>query len=245
MPKQVSSASKLLEMAIKRYQYDVVGWTKYCNESTNIKRKALPIGTLESLEILRIKDKLSKPLETPQVQKIYDSKTNYINWLNKEYERDQAFYEAILKNPGKYKLDSKDKSLNEEINLSAKKYLKTIKGLRDNEESLIKNISNELWDEIKVSKYPKVMLGLILGGSEDDIINNFGLYFINLLKAHFSAGRTAFLSSSGPEYWHELDMCKAELTYFKEAFVRPSLDVINKKKRKNNYFKYLILKNPD
>jgi hypothetical protein len=73
-----------------------------------------------------------------------------------------------------------------------------------------------LWDEIKVSKYPKVMLGLILGASEEDIINNFGVYFINLLKAHFAGGRTAFLSSSGPEYWHELDRCKAELTYFKE-----------------------------
>ena len=232
MAKQISNVSKLLEMAIKRYQFDVVGWTKFCNESTKIKRKALPTGTSESLSILRIKDKISKPLDTSQVQKIFTSKTNYINWLNKEYERDQAFYEAILKNPVKYKLDLEDESLNEEINLSAKKYLKTIKDLRDNEESLIKNISNELWDEIKVSKYPKVMLGLILGGSEDDIINNFGLYFINLLKAHFSAGRTAFLSSSGPKYWHELDSCKAELSYFREEVIRPSLSAINHKKNK-------------
>jgi len=232
MAKQISNVSKLLEMAIKRYQFDVVGWTKFCNESTKIKRKALPTGTSESLSILRIKDKISKPLDTSQVQKIFTSKTNYINWLNKEYERDQAFYEAILKNPVKYKLDLEDESLNEEINLSAKKYLKTIKDLRDNEESLIKNISNELWDEIKVSKYPKVMLGLILGGSEDDIINNFGIYFINLLKAHFAGGRTAFLSSSGPKYWHELDSCKAELSYFREEVIRPSLSAINHKKNK-------------
>jgi len=229
MPKQISNVSKLLEMAIKRYQFDVVGWTRYCTESTNTERKSLPSGPSESLQMLRIQDKLTTPLDTPPVQKIYDSKNTYINWLDKEYERDQAFYEAILKNPGKYKLESEEESLNEEINHSAKKYLKTIKGSRINEESLIKNIPTELWDEIKVSKYPKVMLGLILGASEQDIINNFGLYFINLLKAHFAGGRTAFLSSSGPKYWHEIDKCKAELTYFKEEVVRPSLDVINKK----------------
>lgn len=232
MPKPISNVSKLLEMAIKRYQYDVVGWTKFCNESTKSERKALPSGPSESLEMLRIQDKLSTPLDTPPVQKIFNSKNTYINWLDKEYERDQAFYEAILKNPGKYKLNSEDESLNEEINHSAKKYLKTIKGRRVNEESLIKNISNEMWAEIKVSRYPKVMLGLILGASEEDIINNFGLYFINLLKSHFAGGRTAFLSSSGPEYWHELDRCKAELTYFKEEVIRPSLDIINQKMNK-------------
>jgi len=154
-------------------------------------------------------------------------------WLDEEYERDQAFYEAILKNPGKYKLVSEDVSLNEEINESAKKYLKTIKNRRVEEESLINDIPVEQWDLIKVSKYPKVMLGLILGVSEEDIINNFGVYFINLLKAHFAGGRTAFLSSSGPEYWHELDKCKAELTYFKEEVIRPSLGVIKQKKLKN------------
>jgi len=232
MPKQFSNVSKLLEMAIKRYQFDVVGWTRYCTESTSTERKSLPSGPSESLEMLRIQDKLSTPLDTPPVQKIYDSKNTYIKWLDKEYERDQAFYEAVLKNPGKYKLDSEDQSLNEEIDHSAKKYLKTIKGRRINEESLIKNIPTELWDEIKVSKYPKVLLGLILGASEQDIINNFGLYFINLLKAHFAGGRTAFLSSSGPKYWHEIDKCKVELTYFKEEVIRPSLDVINQKKRK-------------
>ena len=232
MPKQISNVSKLLEMAIKRYQFDVVGWTKYCTETSNTKRKALPSGSSESLEVLRIQDKLSTPLDIPPVQKIYNSKNTYINWLDKEYERDQAFYEAILKNPGKYEIDSEDESLNEEINHSAKEYLKTIKGRRINEESLINNIPTELWDEIKVSKYPKVMLGLILGASEEDIINNFGLYFINLLKAHFAGGRTAFLSSSGPKYWHELDNCKAELSYFKVEVIRPSLDVINQVKKK-------------
>jgi len=232
MPKQVLSVSKLLEMAIKRYQFDVAGWTKYCTDSPNTKRKAIPSGKSESLEMLRIQDKISKPLNNHPIQKIYVSKSEYIKWLDKEYERDQAFYGAILKNPGKYELDSEDESLNEEINQSAKKYLKTIKGRRVDEESLIKNISGERWDKIKVSKYPKVMLGLILGASEEDIINNFGLYFINLLKAHFAGGRTAFLSSSGPEYWHELDNCKAELTYFKKEVVRPSLNVIDKKMKK-------------
>jgi len=232
MQKQSGSVSKLLEMAIKRYQFDVVGWTKFCTDNKNTERKALPSGQSESLEMLRIQDKISTPLNSPSVQKIYDSKSNYIKWLYKEYDRDQAFYEAILKNPEKYKLDSKDGLLNEEINNSARDYIKTIKGRRVDEESLIKDIPVEKWDEIKISKYPKVMLGLIIGASEEDIINNFGIYFINLLKAHFAGGRTAFLSSSGPEYWHELDKCKAELTYFKEEVIRPSLGVFEQNKKK-------------
>lgn len=229
MPKQLSNVSKLLEMAIKRYQFDVVGWTKFCKTSTITERKTLSSGPSESLEMIRIQDKLSTPLDTPSVQKIFDSKKTYINWLDKEYERDQAFYEAILKNPGKYRLDKEDKLLNEEINNSAKEYLKTIHGRRVDEESSIDNITDDQWNEIRVSKYPKVMLGLLLGASEEDIVNNFGLYFINLLKAYFAGGRTAFLSSSGPEYWHELDNCKVELSFFKEEVIRPSLSKINKK----------------
>ena len=219
-------------MAIKRYQFDVVGWTKFCTENKISERKALPIGQSESIEILRIQDKISKPLDTPPIQKIYDSKNDFIKWLDKEYVRDQAFYETILKNPRKYKLDLEDELLNEEIDNSAKEYLKKIKGRRADEESLIRDISDEKWDEIKVSKYPKVLLGLILGASEEDIMNNFGLYFVNLLKAHFAGTRTAFLSSSGPEYWHEIDKCRAELTYFKEEVIRPSLNAFEKKKNR-------------
>ena len=232
MPKQISSVSKILEMAIKRYQFDVVGWTKFCNESTNTERIALPNAKSESLEMLRIQDKISKPLNTPPIQKIYDSKSEYIKWLDKEYVRDQAFYETILKNPGKYKLDLEDDLLNKEIDKSARKYLETIKGRKVAEEILIRDIPDEKWDEIKISNYPKVLLGLMLGASEEDIVNNFGLYFINLLKAHFAGSRTAFLSSSGPKYWHELDKCKAELTYLKEEVIRPSLDVFKQKKIK-------------
>jgi hypothetical protein len=120
--------------------------------------------------------------------------------------------------------------INKEIDTSAKKYLKTIKKRRINEKSIINDISDKKWDEIKISKYPKVFLGLMLGASEKDIINNFGIYFINLLKAYFASGRTAFLSSSGPEYWNELDQCKAELTYFSEEVIRPSLYNFKKKK---------------
>jgi len=232
MSKQISSVSKLLEMAIKRYQFDVVGWTKFCTENKNTERKALQSGKSESLEMLRIQDKISKPLNIPPIQKIYDSKIEYIKWLDKEYVRDQAFYETILKNPGKYKLYLEDDLLNKEIDKSARKYLETIKGRRVAEETLIKDIPDEKWDEIKISNYPKVLLGLMLGASEEDIVNNFGIYFINLLKAHFAGSRTAFLSSSGPKYWHELDKCKAELTYFKEEVIRPSLDVFKQKKIK-------------
>jgi hypothetical protein len=232
MSKQISSISKILEMAIKRYQFDVVGWTKFCIDNKISVRKALPSDQSESLEMLRIQDKISKPLNTPPIKKIYDSKSEYIKWLDKEYVRDQAFYEAILKNPGKYKLNLENDLLNKEIDNSARKYLETINGRRVNEETIIKDIPDEKWDEIKISKYPKVLLGLMLGASEEDIMNNFGLYFINLLKAHFTGSRTAFLSSSGPEYWHELDKCKAELTYFKEEIIRPSLDILKKKKIK-------------
>ena len=231
MLKQSSNVSKLLEMAIKRYQFDVVGWTKFCTENNNNEQKALPSGQLESLEMLRIQDKISTPLNTPSFQKIYDSKSNYIKWLDEEYERDQAFYEAILKNPGKYRLSLEDDSLNVEINDSAKKYLKSITEKKVNEKTLINNIPNEEWAEIKKSEYPKVSLGLILGASKEDIVNNFGVYFINLLKAHFAGSRTAFLSSAGPEYWHELDRCKAELTYFREEVIRPSLGLLKQKEK--------------
>jgi hypothetical protein len=232
MTKNRTGISKLLEIAIKRYQYDVVGWAKFCSENKISERKALPIGQSESLELLRIQDKISKPLDATPVQKIYYSKDKFINWLDKEYIRDQAFYEAILKNPIKYKLDLEDGLLNEEIDNSAKNYLKKLKVRRSDEESLIRDISDEQWDKIKVSKYPKVLIGLILGASEEDIINNFGLYFVNLLKAHFAGSRTAFLSSSGPNYWHEIDKCKAELTYFKEEVIRPSLNSFKKKDKK-------------
>jgi hypothetical protein len=232
MSKQSSKVSKILEMAIKRYQFDVVGWTKFCTEYKNTEQKALLSGQLESLEMLRIRDKISTLLYTPPVQKIYDSKSAYIKWLDEEYERDQAFYEAILKNPGKYKLGLEDDSLNVEINDSAKRYLKTITERKVNEKILIKSISNGEWDEIKKSIYPKVLLGLILGASKEDIVNNFGVYFINFLKAYFAGSRTAFLSSSGPEYWHELDKCKAELTYFREEVIRPSLGILKQKNMK-------------
>lgn len=231
MSKQSSKVSKLSEMAIKRYQFDVVGWTKFCSENNNTEQKALPPGQSESLEMLRIQDKILTLVYTPPVQKIYDSKSDYINWLDEEYQREQAFYEVILKNPGKYKLGLEDDSLNIEINDSAKRYLKTITERKVNEKTLINNIPNGEWDEIKKSEYPKVSLGLILGASKEDIVNNFGVYFINLLKAHFAGSRTAFLSSSGPEFWHELDKCKAELTYFREEVIRPSLGILKKKKK--------------
>jgi len=229
MPKIGAGISKLLEMAIRRYQFDVVGWTRFCTENNISKRKSLHTGKSESLELLRIQDKISKPFDAPSIKKIYDSKDEFINWLDKEYVKDQAFYEAVLNNPNKYKLDLDESLLNREIDNSAKEYLSKLKGRRFYEESLIRDISDEQWDMIKISKYPKVLLGLILGASEEDIMNNFGLYFVNLLKAHFAGSRTAFLSSSGPNYWHEIDKCKAELTYFKQEVICPSLKIFKNK----------------
>lgn len=231
MVKKFSNISKLLEMAINRYQFDIVEWTKYCIENKNIKLKTLPRRKPEPLETLRIQDKISKSITIPPIQKIYHSKSDYINWLDKEYMRDQAFYESILKNPGKYNLYLDNDLLNKEIDNSAREYLKTIKKRRINEVLIINDIPDEKWDKIKISKYPKVLLGLMLGASEEDIINNFGLYFINLLKAYFVGGRTAFLSSSGPDFWNELDKCKAELSYFKEEVILPNLEVVKKIKK--------------
>ena len=68
-----------------------------------------------------------------------------------------------------------------------------------------------------MSKYPKVQLGLLLGVSKEAIVNNFGIYFITLLKGHFAGSRTAFLSSAGPASWYELEQLQAELTYLKRS----------------------------
>jgi hypothetical protein len=54
-------------------------------------------------------------------------------------------------------------------------------------------------------------------------VNNFGIYFITLLKGHFAGIRTAFLSSTGPASWYELDRLQAELTYFKKEVVNPAV----------------------
>jgi hypothetical protein len=215
-------------MAIKRYQSDVVGWVRFCTENKISKRKSLSISKSKSLELLRIQDKISKPIDFPAIKKIYNSKDKFINWLDKEYVKDQSFYEAVLKNPTKYNIDLEDGILNQEIDNSAKEYLRKLKNRRSDEESLIRGISDKEWNKIKLSNYPKVLLGLILGASEHDIMENFGLYFINLLKAHFAGIRVAFLSSSGPNYWHEIDKCKAELTFFKQEVIRPSLNVFKK-----------------
>ena len=219
--KQYQPVSNLLKKAIDRYQFDIVGWTEYCLDNKNLKQKTLPIYRKKPFEDLRIRDRILSPLKTPAITDVYKSPNHYIRYLDEEYTRDQAFYEAILKNPGKYKSDFQDSLLNEEIDKSAKKYLKTIKKRKIDEEVLIKGIKNNDWENIKKSRYPKVTLGLLLGASREAIINNFGLYFINQLKAQFMGSRTAYLSSTGPTSWHEIERCKAELTYFKKEVVNP------------------------
>ncbi len=221
---QGSKDSKLLEMAIKRYQFDVVGWTEYCIDNKILKHKELPVYRQKPLENLRIQDKFLTGLSTPSIKKVYDSPNHYIQYLAEEYVRDQAFYETILKNPGKFKTDNKDILLNKEIDHSAKEYLKTIEKRKIDEEALIGRIKNDKWLDIKMSKYPKVQLGLILGVSQEAIVNNFGLYFMNLLKGHFAGSRTAFLSSTGPASWYELEQTKAELAYFKKEVVKPCIE---------------------
>ena len=96
----------------------------------------------------------------------------------------------------------------------------------------LNSLKPEDWIEISNSKYPKVKLGLILGVSKEAIINNFGLYFINLIKAEFLGTRTAYLSSTGPSSWHEIDRIEKELEYFKKEVVNPMINKVNKVKNK-------------
>jgi len=219
-----SKDSKLLEMAIKRYQFDIVGWTEYCIDNKVLKQKALPVYRQKPLENLLIQNKILTGLNTPSIKKVYESPKHYIKYLDEEYVRDQAFYEAILKNPGKFNTDNTDILLNKEIDNSAKKYLKNIEKRKIDEEALIDRIQNDKWLDVKMSKYPKVQLGLILGVSKEAIVNNFGLYFLNLLKGHFAGSRTAFLSSTGPASWYELEQCEAELAYFNKEVVKPCIE---------------------
>jgi hypothetical protein len=215
------TASKFLENAIKRYQTDIVGWTEYCIDNKNINDKALPIYRQKPLENLRLQNKIISSLSNPPIKKIYDSQNHYVRWLDEEYNRDQAFYEAILKNPSKFTYDQEDILLNKEIDQSAKKYLKTIEKRKIDEEVLIRSIQNDSWHRIKKSKFPKVQLGVTLGAHGDAIVNNFCVYFINQLMAFLAGSKTAFLSLTGPATWYEIDQCKAELSYFKKEVVDP------------------------
>ena len=221
--KQDQGVSRLLKMAIKKYQFDIVGWTDFCIDNKTFNKKQLPKYRDKRLEDLRLQERNLSSFTAPPLKKVFDSKDSYLKYLEEEYTRDQAFYEAILKNPGKYSSGVKDDSINKEIDKSAKKYLKTINRRKNDEEAIIQTIKPDDWVEIKMSKYPKVQLGLMLGVSKEAIINNFGLYFINQLKAHFLGTRTAYISSAGPTSWHEIERIESELTYFKKEVIDPIL----------------------
>lgn len=47
---------------------------------------------------------------------------------------------------------------------------------------------------------------------------------MNLLKGHFAGSRTAFLSSTGPASWYELEQCEAELAYFNKEVIKPCIE---------------------
>lgn len=160
-------ASTLLLMAIKRYQFDIVGWTEYCIDNKTLKQKALPIYRQKPLENLRIQDTFLTGLSSPSLKKVYESPKHYIKYLGEEYVRDQAFYETILKNPGKFKTYHPDILLDKEIDHSAREYLKTIEKRKIDEEAIIGSIPNDKWLDVKKSKFPKVQLGLLLGVSKE------------------------------------------------------------------------------
>ena len=232
--KKNADISKLLTNAIKKYQYDVVGWTEFCIDNKNLKQRVLPKYRERPLENLRLYERNLSSVVTPPLKTVFASKDTYISHLDKEYVRDQAFYEAILKNPGKYRGDSDDILLNEEVDRSAKKYLKTIKEKKRDEIATIDSLEPTDWREIRDSAYPKVQLGLMLGVSKEAIVNNFGLYFINQLKAEFLGQRTAFLSSSGPSSWHEIDRIDKELEYFNTEVIEPIVRKLKQAKKMDN-----------
>jgi len=224
-----SSVSKLLTQAIECYQVDVVGWIVYCTTPSQQFLKEKKKNTrLPSLELLRIQDRMNTQVHVPNYKKIYDSRQSFLEWLHVEHLRDQAFYETILKNPQRLKSDSSEQVLNREIDVAAKEYLQSLQQKNYDEAEIIKNIPESTWEKIKNNSYPKVMLGFLLGASEEAVVNNFGVYFLSRLKAQFAGSRTALLSSSGPNYWHELDRCDVELTYFKNTVVNPCLLQIKK-----------------
>ena len=226
-----TAASKFLETAVKRYQFDVVGWTEYCLDNTMVREKMLPVYRQKPYENLRIQDKLVTAYGMPPLKKVYDSRENYTAWLDEEYGRDQAFYEAILKNPDKIMLslglgserDQKDRELNEEIDRSAAEYLQVIEGKKVDEAVIIENIDKDIWLDIKTSEHPKVQLGVELGAAPEPIVNNFAVYFMNQLKGHFAGSKTAFLTSTGPASWNEMEKCRIEMDYFRKQILGPSI----------------------
>ena len=152
--KKNADISLLLRNAIKKYQYDVVGWTEFCIDNKNLKHKVLPKYREKPLENLRLFERNLSSIVTPSLKTVFSSKDAYISHLDKEYVRDKAFYEAILKNPGKYRADSDDTLLNEEIDRSAKKYLKTIKKKKIDEIAIIDSLKPTDWLELRKSEYP-------------------------------------------------------------------------------------------
>ena len=223
-PKKIDSvASNFLKMAIKKYQFDVVGWTEYCIDNTKVEDEMLPVYREKPFEGLLVSNKLATISSIPSIQKVYDSQETYIDWLENEYARDQAFYEDILKNPERFVSDIENEALNEEINLSAENYINVIEKNKIDEIAVIDKISFDDWLSVQTSQYPKVQLGILLGAVPESIVNNFAVYFFNQLKSHFVGSNTAFMSSTGPASWHEMEKCKRELGYFREQALNPSI----------------------
>ena len=80
--------SKLLTDAIKKYQYDVVGWTEFCIDNKNLKQKALPEYRENPLEDLRFQERNLSNKNNPPIKTVFESKDKYISHLEKEYVKD-------------------------------------------------------------------------------------------------------------------------------------------------------------
>lgn len=220
---------RFLNQSILRYQYDVVGWTEFCFNNTEISNKLLPAYSENPLEALRVQDKLGATFSAPPLESIFSTKDSYIWWLGEEYARDRAFYETILENPNTLMValglemnkDEIDETINTEIDCCASDYIEILEQNKFEEKKRIEGITSHNWKEIKNSEYPKVQLGCELGATPEAIVNNFCVYYLNLLRGQFVGSRTAFITSTGPASWEELEACKSEIGYFRNKVFNP------------------------
>jgi hypothetical protein len=224
----LSKASQMsMDNYIKRFQYDVVGWTQFIIDCREPLLDKLPEFCPEPSKNLPIRDRSTSLVCAPPIEKIYENKESYLQWLKEEYARDHAFYQCILERSK----SANRKELGElqiEVDCNARDYLKVLEKMELSEKERILAIPDADWELISKSKYPKIELARLLGAIPEAIVANFGIYLYSTLQGEFTGSRSAFFSATGPTYWQVLEASKAELDYFrtkalKTASQRPQL----------------------
>lgn len=217
-----------LDKFIKRYQYDIVGWTEFCVTNVESTKRMPPEDSQGALEFLRTQERFNDLTCAPPVEKIYSDKESYIQWHDEEYERDRAFYQCVLRRSKEImvalglRTDVVDE-IKLEVDRDALNYLDTLEQKKSEEISRIMTMPESDWSIVRSARYPKVQLGCLLGADPEAIVVNFGIYLVCGLQGEFHGSKSAFLSASGPTLWQMLGASKAELAYFKENVLSPSI----------------------